>query len=182
VIYRVLFWSLTGSVMRFGNFSLIPRDLVERLVVSSELWMHYAGSVYKLNLPLRFVNLARGRRYQGKSRMNLVSLILHGLQAIAIYREIACVRIILLSLVFALGLVFSIGVVVFLRAFTELAIPGWASSVVGLFLVMLFQVVSLALFFIFLVLGSRSTAEMLPARDHTFFTQKPRKLWPAPSA
>ena len=45
--------------MRVGNFSVIPRDLLSRLVVVSELWNHYAAAVFKSRLP--FVTL-KGER------------------------------------------------------------------------------------------------------------------------
>ncbi len=177
LFYRFLFWVLTGTGMHFGNFSILPRAVVRRLVVSSELWMHYAGSIFKLKIPFKEISADRGERYTGESRMGLVGLILHGLQAIAIYREIACVRIILTCLAASLGLVIGIGVVVFLRVFTDLAIPGWASNVVSLFLIMIFQIMTLALFFIFLVLGSRSGVEMLPVRDYKLFIDPAQVLW-----
>jgi hypothetical protein len=45
-LYRVIHWVLTGITVRVGNFSVIPRASLDRLMVSSDLWNHY--------LPLRF--------------------------------------------------------------------------------------------------------------------------------
>ena len=83
-----------------------------------------------------------------------MTLVLHGLQAIAIHRERVGVRIIIFSLGSIILLLWAILTVVVIRMFTELAIPGWASNLVGIFTILLIQIIGLSLFFIFLVLGA----------------------------
>ena len=84
--------------------------------------------------------------------MNFVSLVTHGLSAISVYGDVAGVRLLLGTC----GLIFlsvtGISLVVVVRFVTDLAIPGWATYVVALLLIILMQAVTLSLFFIFLVL------------------------------
>ena len=95
VFYKVLFWLLTGSQISFGNFCLLPRTIVQKLVYMPELWSHLAACILRSRLPLAKVPTSQGNRYFGVSKMNLVSLIEHGLGAIAVNLETVLVRILL---------------------------------------------------------------------------------------
>ena len=44
-LYRTAHWVLTGVRVRVGNFSIVPWQAVERLVVVSEIWNHYAAAI-----------------------------------------------------------------------------------------------------------------------------------------
>ena len=126
---------------RMGG-SLPGRDKagrLESLVVVSELWNHYAAAVYKAKLPIGLIPAQRNCRLEGSSRMNLVALVVHGLSAMAVFGDRIGVRLLILvsfgmSLV-GLALIGVIGI----RFLTPLAIPGWATYVVGILLVILMQ-------------------------------------------
>jgi hypothetical protein len=93
LLYRGLHWLLTGVRVRVGNFSILPAEYLETLVVVSETWNHYAASVIKCRLPNRVLPAARGTRLAGRSSMNYVALVLHGLSAISVFAEIVGVRL-----------------------------------------------------------------------------------------
>src|SRR5262245_53972540 len=78
-LYQLGHRLLTGLPIRIGNFSILPGDFVRRLIVSSHLWNHYAATVVRQRLRLTTVPTVRGRRYQGHSKMNFVSLVRHGI-------------------------------------------------------------------------------------------------------
>ena len=52
---------------------------------------------------------------------------------------------------------------------TDLAIPGWATSAVGLLLILLVQAVMAAFLFSFMILGARHGSPFLPRRDYSFY-------------
>ena len=60
--------------------------------------------------------------------------------------------------------------VLVIRVAPDLAIPGWASSIGALFLVVLMQTVTMSLFFSFLVLSGRNAVNYLPCRSATTIT------------
>jgi hypothetical protein len=60
-------------------------------------------------------------------------------------------------------------IVLAIRFFTQMAIPGWTSTVAGLLLVLLFQAAAFAAFFAFLVLHARSQPAFIPLRDYDYF-------------
>jgi hypothetical protein len=70
---------------------------------------------------------------------------------------------------------------VIVRLVTPLAIPGWATTAVGISLVLLAQAVMLALLFCFVTLSGRQGLTFLPIRDYRYFAGPLRKLYPGES-
>ena len=90
---------LTGIPVRVGNFSVIPAAQLRRLVVVSELWNHYAAAVFKARTPKATVPTARAPRLAGRSRMNFVDLVTHGLSALSVHSELIGVRLLVVAAV-----------------------------------------------------------------------------------
>jgi glycosyltransferase involved in cell wall biosynthesis len=164
--YKILYRCLSGQSIRMGNFSLLPEIALQRVVAVSEIWNHYAAGLMRARIPYVEVTTVRGKRLDGKSTMNALSLIVHGLSAIAVYAETVGVRLLILSLSLAVPVVVTICVLIGIRMFTHLAIPGWTSSVVGMLLVVLTQLGLFSIFFIFFILSSRNSYSFLPCRDY----------------
>ncbi len=171
-LYRFFYKLLTGRAIRIGNFSVVPRPILKRLVVVSEVWNHYAAGTIKARVPYIEVPTTRGKRLHGEGRMNFVALVTHGLSAISVHGDVVGVRSLIATSVLILFAVAGILVVVVIRLVTDLAIPGWATYVVALLLIILIQAVTLSLFFIFLVLSNRDTASFLPERDYVHFISR----------
>lgn len=168
-LYRVLHVVLTGRRVRVGNFSVMPRQQLHRLAVVSELWNHYAAAVFKARLPYVTVPTSRAKRLDGKSTMNTVSLVVHGLSAISVYSEIVGVRALATSVVLIVISTMGIAVVAGIRFFTNLAIPGWATASSGLLFLILLQAVLFSMIFSFTTLANRHGFSFLPARDYSYF-------------
>jgi hypothetical protein len=79
--YKVSFRLLTGAWINFGNFCLVPGEKLETLVRNSSIWNNLAATLTRSRIPLVGFPSNRGKRYAGKSKMNFVSLVLHGLSA-----------------------------------------------------------------------------------------------------
>lgn len=86
---------LTGIRVRVGNFSILPFAYLDTLVVMSELWNHYAASVFRSKLPFAMIPIPRGTRFAGTSKMNFVALVSHGLSAISVFGDIVGVRLLI---------------------------------------------------------------------------------------
>jgi len=169
VVYRVLHRLVTGRPIRFGNFSLLPRQHLNRVVAYPELWNHYAAAVLKAQVPYKTIRADRGKRLRGSSKMHFVSLVIHGLSALFASYEVVSTRLLigaaLLGLTFSLLLFVVIGV----RLFTKLAIPGWATYTTGLVFIVVTQSVAALLTIIFSVMMSRNNLGFLPIRDYEYF-------------
>jgi hypothetical protein len=97
-IYRIVYRILTGQNYRFGNFSAIPAKFLGRLSVISEGWNHYASAVQKARVPFEEIDTVRGKRLDGRSKMNFTSLVIHGLSAISVHSEVVGVRMLAATL------------------------------------------------------------------------------------
>jgi hypothetical protein len=168
-LYRLAHRLLTGIPVRVGNFSAIPLSHLDALVVVPELWNHYAAAVFKARLPRHTVPTARATRIAGEPRMNMAALIGHGLSALSVHAELVGVRLLIACGVVALAVCALLASVLAVRLTTSLAIPGWATTATGLLVIVLFQIVSLAVFFAFLVLHGRSQPQFIPLRDFSYF-------------
>jgi glycosyltransferase involved in cell wall biosynthesis len=168
-IYKFAFRMLTGTIIDFGNFCLIPKPLLRYIVSNGNTWNNLAAMLVRSRLPCVKVPTIRGERYAGQSKMNLISLILHGLSAIAVYCDVALARLLMLMVVSCGLAIFGVVAVTMLRFLTDLAVPGWASNVVGSLLIILLQSFIFSAISIFLLLNTRSSRSIIPAVEAQYY-------------
>ena len=168
-LYRLVHRVLTGRSVRVGNFSAIPRRRLESLVATSELWNHYAAAAFTSRQPYETIATSRARRLDGRSKMNFVGLVIHGLSAVSVYSDTIGVRL-LIATVLMIGLdLVALAVTGAIRLTTDLAIPGWATTVFGVGLIILLQASLFLVVFSFMILAGRNAASFLPRRDYIYF-------------
>jgi polyisoprenyl-phosphate glycosyltransferase len=167
--YRLLFRMLTGQTIKFGNFSLFPMTVVRRLVYMPELWNNLAAALMRSRLQFTTVPVHRGRRYAGKSKMNLPMLIVHGLSAMSVYIDVIFVRILLVGTLLAGLTALGMLIVVLIRLFTEFGVPGWASTMIGDLAIILVQSLTLMVATTLMVLATRSNRQIVPILDAPAF-------------
>jgi len=165
-VYKVLFFVLTGKKISFGNFMLLPRPHVDKLVYYSEIWNHLAGTVIKSKIHFSMAPSHRGKRYGGNSKMSFTSLLLHGLGAIGVFIEIVASRLLVFSLVMIAVSLIAILVVLYIKIFTTKAIPGWATTAISSMLIVLLESFLLSLFTIFLYLLFKGQRQFIPAQHY----------------
>jgi polyisoprenyl-phosphate glycosyltransferase len=168
-IYRMVHRIFVGHDVQVGNFSALPRCALERLVAVSDVWNHYAASVFKARLPKRLIPTVRATRLRGRAKMNFVSLVTHGLSALSVFGDAVGTRLLLLASVFVVALGIGLVGLVGIRLGTDLAIPGWTSSMVGLVFILIVQIVTASLVFALSTIGLRSQSGFLPLRDYAYF-------------
>ena len=161
-IYRLLFRVLTGRPLDFGNYCVMRRAAAERLLYMPELWNHFPATLMRSRLQIHKVPLTRKPRYHGSSRMNFVSLVNHGLAAVAAFSDVVFARLLiavsaLSALVLAAG-----ATVVSIRFASSLAIPGWATAASGFVVLALFQLLALLALMTFIQLSTRSNIPPTP--------------------
>jgi len=144
LVYKLLFRILVGRVIGFGNFMVLTQPAAHRISLSPEVQLHLAASVINSKLKMGTVLLDRGRRYQGTSKMNIVSLTLHGLRSIMVFSDQVLVRITLFSVLFAVVVIIAMVAMTAMKI-SGAAIPGWYSTGGGILIVLLFQAGFMAL-------------------------------------
>ncbi|KAB7732500.1 glycosyltransferase [Rudanella paleaurantiibacter] len=175
-LYKGMFRLLTGKVITFGNFSLVPAPLLRKLAHVSEIWNNYPGGVIRSRLPYTAIPLERGKRLAGESKMNFVSLILHGLSTVSVLMDTTAVRIALFCVLAAAASVVGIGLVVVVRFFTDFGpkpgVPSWGSFLVFSFLVVIMQAFLISLLLVFIVLTYRTQPQFIPAIEYQSFVER----------
>jgi hypothetical protein len=176
--YRILHKALTGVAVRVGNFSVAPPQALGRLMVVSELWNHYAAAVFRARIPHTSIPLPRGARLAGRSQMNFVSLLVHGLGAISVFSDVVGARLLAVTAFAIILTLLLVGVVAGVRLFTDLAIPGWATYVTGILLIVAVQALMVSLALVFIIVSGRAAAGFLPIRDAGFYIERVEQVYP----
>lgn len=174
--YKYLFYFLTGQKINFGNFSVIPKKLLGKVVHQNNIWNHYSGGIIQSKIPFDKVLLDRGKRYHGVSKMNFNNLIIHGLSSIAVYFDFLSLRILRYSL-YGIGLCFiSVMYIFYQKMFTNNAIPGWASSLILIISGIILQLFSVTLIVLLLQLSSRKNINAPNPKIYLDFIENKEKL------
>jgi glycosyltransferase involved in cell wall biosynthesis len=163
--FRLLHKLFVGRDVKVGNFSILPRPVLERVVGVSEIWNHYAAGVFHARIPVVQVPIARGRRLAGESKMNLPSLVMHGICTLSVWSDVIVSRLFVIVAGLMAAVIVALTAVLMIRLCTSAAIPGWATAAAGMLVIggLLLGIVSLLL--AVFVLGNRSSANFLPHRD-----------------
>ena len=179
-LYKSVHWVLTGQKVQVGNFSILPFALLRQLVVVSDLWNHYAAAAIKSRLPIEMLPLARGRRLAGESRMNFVSLVVHGLSAMSVYGERIGVRALTLTGIATACVIAMLIAALTFRLITSYEFPRWMVAAAAALLVILFQTLALTLVFVFITLANRDRNSFLPTRDFEYYVNCLTTITPPP--
>ena len=178
-VYRFVHRLLTGDPVRVGNFSVVPFNCLAKLVVVPEIWNHYAAAVIRSRIRFSSIPIPRGRRVAGKSKMNFIGLLLHGLSAFFVYGEIVGARLLVaiaLALILEIVLI-AIGIGVRVSASPNaVSLAAYLAGLIGL---VLLQAIPIALILVFSVIGSRVNVGFLPLRDCPYFIHGIERVFPA---
>ena len=99
-LHKLLTLIFTGKMIKFGNFTCLPKEHVKELIQKPYLWNSYSGSVVK-TIKNRIPILSfRGHRYARPSQMKFTSLIFHSLTIISVFRNEVVIRSIIISSVY----------------------------------------------------------------------------------
>lgn len=96
-LYKLIFKTLTGRLISFGNFSSFSANILTNLVSDSNLWNNYPATMLKLNNKITLLPTSKQKRYEGKSNMNFSKLILHAFSSISVFEDILISRLIIFN-------------------------------------------------------------------------------------
>ncbi|GAB4035985.1 glycosyltransferase [Spirosoma gilvum] len=177
LVYKAIFRLLTGKVITFGNFSYIPASHLRKLAHVSEIWNNYPGGVIRSRLPYTSIPLERGYRLAGKSKMNFVSLVLHGLSTISVLIDTTAVRLTIFCVAMIVVSLFGISIIVGLHFVSESLVPGWAGYPVFFFFIVILQAFLISLLLVFIVLSYRTQHQFIPAVNFQSYTDRVERIY-----
>ncbi len=172
IVYRLIFRLFTGGGIRFGNYSCIPRSVLLAVTSMPEIWYNYPGAVAASRLPYGELKVDRAKRYFGKSKMDFMSLILHGFGAIAIQLDRIAVRAMIVAALGALLSISGIIAVLCMKFIVNMATPGWATSAIGGLTVIMLQFMAIAALAFFFAISHKNQRGVIPAVDWKLFVRE----------
>ena len=101
-IHKLITLIFTGKLIKFGNFTCLPKRHVQELIQKPYLWNSYSSSIVKTIKNRTFIHSIRGTRYVLPSKMNFSALIFHSLAIISVFSNLVVIRSIALFLVYFL--------------------------------------------------------------------------------
>ena len=101
-IHKLLTFAFTGQSIKFGNYTCLPKSVIEKMIKQKETWSSFSGSLTKVAKDRVTIPSIRGTRYFGPSKMSFINLIKHSLSIIAVFKINVIVRSILFLLVYLL--------------------------------------------------------------------------------
>jgi polyisoprenyl-phosphate glycosyltransferase len=168
-MFRMVHLALTGERVRVGNFCVIPRSLLQRLVAVSDLWNHFAAAVFHARIPYATIPTVRGTRYAGRSQMNFVGLVTHGLSAMSVFGDRIGVRLLLVTCALTLAVIAAAAGIALWHLGAGVPLPAWFPYA-GLGLLMfVFLAFATSLAFVFVILSGRGNPGFLPLREHVHY-------------
>ena len=99
-IHKLLTFTFTGQSIKFGNYTCLPKSVVEKMINEKATWASFSGSLTKVAKDRTTMPSVRGTRYFGPSKMSFMNLIKHSLSIIAVFKINVIVRSILFLLVY----------------------------------------------------------------------------------
>ena len=129
--HKILTYVFTGKLVKFGNYSSLPKEDVAKLTKEASIWSSFSGSVTKVIADRISVPSIRGQRYFGPSQMNLFNLLIHSFSIIAVFRGAVIIRSVLFLFIYLFFVSNSLSVITLFPAL-----------VVLIFLLLIFRVSS----------------------------------------
>ncbi|MGZ3699884.1 MAG: glycosyltransferase, partial [Bdellovibrionota bacterium] len=109
-LFKLLFKSLTGTVIYNGNFVAFRGWLVKELIFHPHFDHCYSSSFISIPLQRRSVPIPRGQRYFGRSHMGFLGLFTHGVRMLMPFSEKIATRGLLANAVLLVTSIIGIGV------------------------------------------------------------------------
>ena len=100
-VHKVLTLIFTGKLIKFGNFTCLPKSHVDQLIQKPYLWNSYSSSIVRANNERTFIPSTRGLRYVLPSKMNFFALIFHSLTIISVFKNVVIARSIIIFLIYS---------------------------------------------------------------------------------
>ena len=92
--HKYLTFIFTGKLIKYGNFTCLPKFAVNQMINDSATWSSFSGSLAKIikGEDLTSVSSTRGTRYFGTSKMSFVNLLKHSLSIMAVFKKTLLIR------------------------------------------------------------------------------------------
>ena len=112
--HKYLTLIFTGETIKYGNYTCLPKSIVNEMVNEPATWSSFSGSLAKLAKDRKSIPSERGTRYFGLSKMNFVKLLKHSLSIIAVFKTTLLIRSVLFLIAYLFLVIGNISVITLL--------------------------------------------------------------------
>ena len=99
-IHKLITSLFTGKTIKYGNYTCLPKSIVQKMVNEKATWSSFSGSLAKVAEKKIEIASIRGARYYGPSKMSFLNLIKHSMSIIAVFKFNVLLRSILFLVVY----------------------------------------------------------------------------------
>tara|TARA_Y100000591_G_scaffold217634_1_gene189193 strand:- start:114 stop:986 length:873 start_codon:yes stop_codon:yes gene_type:complete len=100
--HKILTLVFTGHSIKFGNFTCLPKSVVEKMINEKATWNSFSGALTKVEKNRIPISSIRGKRYFGPSKMSFSNLINHSLSIISVFKKTVMFRSALFIIIYIL--------------------------------------------------------------------------------
>ena len=100
LIHKIITIVFTGQSIKFGNYTFLPKSIVQKMVNEKATWSSFSGSLAKVAKDRATVLSERGTRYFGPSKMSFKDLMIHSFSIISVFKINVLIRSVLFLLVY----------------------------------------------------------------------------------
>ncbi len=101
-LHKFITLVFTSKLIKFGNYTCLPRSIVKKMINEKATWNSFSGSLKKIEDNLIPIPSVRGSRYFGPSKMSFINLIKHSLSIISVFRKTFLIRSALFIIIYIL--------------------------------------------------------------------------------
>tara|TARA_B100000787_G_scaffold48955_1_gene35198 strand:- start:16 stop:888 length:873 start_codon:yes stop_codon:yes gene_type:complete len=95
LVHKYLTLIFTGQTIKYGNYTCLPKSMINEMVNESATWSSFSGSLAKLVKDRKSIPSERGTRYFGPSKMSFINLLKHSFSILAVFKPTLLIRSIL---------------------------------------------------------------------------------------
>jgi glycosyltransferase involved in cell wall biosynthesis len=111
LVHKYLVLIFTGQTIRYGNYTCLPRSIVNEMVSEPATWSSFSGSLAKIAKDRKSILSERGTRYFGPSKMSFINLLKHSLSIIAVFKTTLLIRSVLFLIAYLFSIIGKISVI-----------------------------------------------------------------------
>ena len=100
LFHKYLTLVFTGQTIKYGNYTCLPKLVVDEMVNEPATWSSFSGSLSKTVKDKKSISSERGTRYFGPSKMSFIDLLKHSLSIIAVFKTTLLIRSVLFLIVY----------------------------------------------------------------------------------
>ncbi|MAJ65735.1 MAG: glycosyl transferase, partial [Candidatus Pelagibacter sp.] len=107
----------TGQKIKFGNYTCLPKIIVNNMVNEAATWSSFSGALVKIIDNRNSISSIRGTRYFNPSKMSFLNLLKHSLSIIAVFKKTLIARSIIFLLVYFFLIYGSLSIITLIPVF-----------------------------------------------------------------